>query len=93
MYCVIITICTRNSVPLYNYTISTIFKIIDLRIQSSSQESYDKELQKQIDTYTAIIEEKENVLETPFTPEVIEEYANEHLGLYDPNVVIFANDQ
>lgn len=70
-----------------------IFKIIDLRIQSSSQESYDKELQKQIDTYTASIEEKENILETPFTPEVIEEYANEHLGLYDPNVVIFANDQ
>ena len=31
-------------------------------------EEYNEELQKQIDAYTASIEEKESILETPFIP-------------------------
>lgn len=69
-----------------------LFKIVDSRIECSTLEARKSELQKKIDHYSVSIEEKQDKLNTEFDREYIENYANENLGLYRPDVVIFSSD-
>lgn len=69
-----------------------LFLIINSRLEYETIKKRNDELTKEIAVYTEMIEEKEDRLSTDFDRDYIERYANENLGLYRPDVVIFFSD-